>query len=61
MSDEDLFEVRKNKELISREDVISLIHSTLATFIEDGEGEISDRDELVLTINNALCNKIKEL
>lgn len=61
MSDEDLFEVRKNKELISREDIISLIHSTLATFLEDGEGEMSDRDEFVLTINKTLCNKIKEL
>lgn len=41
--------------------VLDNIHATMFTFIDTEEDVITDKDEFVLTINKAVCSRIKEL
>ena len=41
--------------------VLDNIHATMLTFIDTEEDVMTDKDEFVLTINKAVCSRIKEL
>jgi translation initiation factor 2 beta subunit (eIF-2beta)/eIF-5 len=47
-------------ELISRETAIQTVHETMYQFIDDSE-TMTDRDGLLLKVNKAICNGLKEI
>ena len=52
-------------DLISRQAVLDTTHKTIYEFFDiaddNSEEPINDQDKLLLTVNKAICNKIKEL
>jgi predicted RNA-binding Zn-ribbon protein involved in translation (DUF1610 family) len=47
-------------DLISRETAIQTVHDTMYQFIDDSE-TMTDRDGLLLKVNKAICNGLKEI
>ena len=47
-------------DLINRQEAIDLVHKTIYSFFDDGS-EMSINDKLLLQVNKAICNGIKEL
>ena len=47
-------------ELISRETAIQTVHDTMYQFIDDSE-IMTGRDGLLLKVNKAICNGLKEI
>jgi hypothetical protein len=51
--------------VISEQSVINTIHKTIYSFfdvVEDDSGEpMNEKDKLLLRVNKAICNEIKEL
>jgi hypothetical protein len=47
---------------MTRDETINVIHKTIYQFFGGGDGEpMSDKDELLLAVNKAICNNIKAL
>lgn len=47
----------EKKEEISKDDAIKIVHDTIHDFFDDSE-TFTDKDELLLKINKAICNNI---
>ena len=50
-------------DLIDREKVIKIVHQTIYEFMDvDNDGQpITSEDRMLLSVNKAICNKIKDL
>lgn len=50
---------------MTKEDVVDVIHKTIYQFFDvcgdNEEVPLSDKDELLLSVNKAICNNIKAL
>lgn len=57
--------IRTSEDCISREAVVNTIHKTVYGFFDiaddDSEEPINDKDKLLLSVNKAVCNAIKDL
>lgn len=55
----------ENVDLITKQSALDMIHKTIYGFFDisddDSEEPISDKDKLLLEINKAICNGIKDL
>lgn len=52
------------KDTIYRQDAIETVHHSIFDFFKNSESEekfLTERDKLLLSINKAICNNIKEL
>lgn len=52
------------KDTIYRQDAIETVHHSIFDFFKNSENEekfLTERDKLLLSINKAICNNIKEL
>lgn len=48
-------------DLINRQDVIDLVHKTIFEFFEYGDESMNEQEKMLLEINKAICNGIKDL
>ena len=48
-------------DLINRQDVIDLVHKTIFEFFEYGDEPMNEQEKMLLEINKAICNGIKDL